>query len=288
MLWMRCRSLVFFLSGQVKRQCALVNGINRQAPLRHVRRCPGNHFDAVDDGAHAQAESAAGAAVHDYRKMGLRVKLNSLQKKRKGREKKAITLEQLSTLHRRISPLLGELFMEVKKATAMTATSTTVPFFKGTSWAPSSRTGFINFRLHLALYVFQMRGRRRWMNSPIEWPPKTAFNLKTFASLPYFSKWNPVVIAFPKIACAIISNYLICASVPGSPSHCRSCSTCHSWYTSLDRRGPALVLCCPAPGRRQYASAPWQSRPLQGGEEGIKTARASQRNSLKGSIPFLS
>lgn len=90
-------------------QCALANGINRQAPLGHVPRCPGNHFDAVDDGAHAQAESTAGAAVHDYRKMGLWVKLNSLQKKRKGREK-AITLEQLSTLHRRISPLLGELF----------------------------------------------------------------------------------------------------------------------------------------------------------------------------------
>lgn len=87
---MRCRSFVFFLSGQVERQCALANGINRQAPLGHVRRCPGNHFDAVDDGAHAQAESAAGAAVHDYRKMGLRVKLNSLQKKRKGREKKLL------------------------------------------------------------------------------------------------------------------------------------------------------------------------------------------------------
>ncbi|KAL0200439.1 hypothetical protein M9458_003626, partial [Cirrhinus mrigala] len=56
----------------VERQCALANGINRQAPLGHVRRCPGNHFDAVDDGAHAQAESAAGAAVRDYRKMGLR------------------------------------------------------------------------------------------------------------------------------------------------------------------------------------------------------------------------
>lgn len=87
---MRRGSLVFFLSGQVERRCALANGINRQAPLGHVRRCPGNHFDAVDDGAHAQAESAAGAAVHDYRKMGLRVKLNSLQKKRKGREKKLL------------------------------------------------------------------------------------------------------------------------------------------------------------------------------------------------------
>lgn len=87
---MRRPSLVLFLSGQVVRRCALTNRINRQAPLGHIWRCPGNHFDAVDDGAHAQAKSAAGAAVHDYRKMGLRVKLNSLQKKKKGREKKLL------------------------------------------------------------------------------------------------------------------------------------------------------------------------------------------------------
>lgn len=62
----------------------------RQPPLRHVRRWPGNHFDAVNDGADTEAESAAGTAVSDYWEMGLRVKRNSLQKKRKQREKKLL------------------------------------------------------------------------------------------------------------------------------------------------------------------------------------------------------
>ena len=35
----------------------------REASLWYVRRCPGNHFDAFDDGAHAQAQSATRAAV---------------------------------------------------------------------------------------------------------------------------------------------------------------------------------------------------------------------------------
>lgn len=60
----------------------------RQPPLRHVRRWPGNHFDAVNDGADTEAESAAGTAVSDYWEMGLRVKRNSLQKKRKQRDRK--------------------------------------------------------------------------------------------------------------------------------------------------------------------------------------------------------
>lgn len=65
----------------------------RQAPLRHIRRCPGNHSDAVDDGAHAQAQSATSAAVSYHGEMGLRVKRNSLKK-----EAKAIRLELLGAL----------------------------------------------------------------------------------------------------------------------------------------------------------------------------------------------
>lgn len=54
-----------------------------QVSLEHGWRHIANHGDTVtDDGTHSQA---AHAAVCDYREMGLRIKLNSLQNKGKGK-----------------------------------------------------------------------------------------------------------------------------------------------------------------------------------------------------------
>lgn len=50
----------------------------REASLWYVRRCPGNHLDAVDDGADAEAQSTAGAAVLNRGEMSLGVKHNGL------------------------------------------------------------------------------------------------------------------------------------------------------------------------------------------------------------------
>lgn len=50
----------------------------REASLWHVRRCPSNHLDAVDDGADAEAQSTAGAAVLNRGEMSLGVKHNGL------------------------------------------------------------------------------------------------------------------------------------------------------------------------------------------------------------------
>lgn len=54
-----------------------------QVSLEHEWHHIANHGDTVaDDGTHTQA---AHAAVCDYREVGLRIKLNSLQNKRKGK-----------------------------------------------------------------------------------------------------------------------------------------------------------------------------------------------------------
>lgn len=50
----------------------------REASLWYVRRCPCNHLDAVDDGADAEAQSTAGAAVLNHGEMSLGVEHNGL------------------------------------------------------------------------------------------------------------------------------------------------------------------------------------------------------------------
>lgn len=56
----------------------------RKAPFRHIRRRPGNHHDAVDNRADAEAQSAARAAVSDRRQVGLGIKLDSLEEEING------------------------------------------------------------------------------------------------------------------------------------------------------------------------------------------------------------
>lgn len=72
---LRCRRFYLFGLGFLS-----AHGLHdlREAALWHVRRCPGNHLDAVDDGADAEAESAAGAAVLNRGEMSLGVKHNGL------------------------------------------------------------------------------------------------------------------------------------------------------------------------------------------------------------------
>lgn len=50
----------------------------REASLWYVRHCPCNHLDAVDDGADAEAQSTAGAAVLNHGEMSLGVEHNGL------------------------------------------------------------------------------------------------------------------------------------------------------------------------------------------------------------------
>lgn len=82
-----------------------------QVSLEHEWRHIANHGDTVaDDGTHTQAVRAA---VCDYREMGLRIKLNSLQNKGKGKGSMGgITLWKLSILYRRISPTSQSAFKE--------------------------------------------------------------------------------------------------------------------------------------------------------------------------------
>lgn len=53
-----------------------------QASLWHVRGCPGNHADAVDDGADAEAQGTARAGVPHAGQVGLGVKLDGLRTER--------------------------------------------------------------------------------------------------------------------------------------------------------------------------------------------------------------
>lgn len=55
--------------------------MRNDATLWFVGRFPGDHRDAVDDGADTIAEGAAGAAVCDHREMRLGVKRDCLQEK---------------------------------------------------------------------------------------------------------------------------------------------------------------------------------------------------------------
>lgn len=60
---------------------ALVRGVHGQGQpaLGLVGGCPGNHADAVDDRAHAEAQGAACAAVSNRGQVGFGIKLDSLQ-----------------------------------------------------------------------------------------------------------------------------------------------------------------------------------------------------------------
>lgn len=53
-----------------------------QASLWHVRGCPGNHADAVDDGADAEAQGTACAGVPHAGQVGLGVKPDGLRTER--------------------------------------------------------------------------------------------------------------------------------------------------------------------------------------------------------------
>lgn len=50
-----------------------------QPALGLVGGCPGNHADAVDDRAHAEAQGAACAAVSNRGQVGFGIKLDGLQ-----------------------------------------------------------------------------------------------------------------------------------------------------------------------------------------------------------------
>lgn len=49
--------------------------------------------------------------------------------------------------------------------------------------------------------------------------------------------------------------------LPGSQSHYRSCSICHSWYTSLHRSQPQPALCCSVHRMFQGTAELFQSHP---------------------------
>ena len=49
--------------------------------------------------------------------------------------------------------------------------------------------------------------------------------------------------------------------LPGSQSHYRSCSICHSWYTSLHRSQPQPALCCSVHHMFQGTAELFQSHP---------------------------
>lgn len=60
--------------------CRSAVGTDGDAPLWHVGRLPGHHLDAVYDWTHAEAQSAAGAAVRHQGEVSLWVELDGLDK----------------------------------------------------------------------------------------------------------------------------------------------------------------------------------------------------------------
>lgn len=65
--------------------CRSAVGTDGDAPLWLVGRLPGHHLDAVYDWTHAEAQSAAGAAVGHHWEMSLSVELDGLDKREETR-----------------------------------------------------------------------------------------------------------------------------------------------------------------------------------------------------------